>query len=86
MASILYAFTCNAGNWPLKNSTDALVASLTKLVKQSFSSGRFSLWLRDRYLKLLFKKLFLPEFLKFNLRPISDIAFSSKLQEALACE
>ena len=64
MMSILYTFTCNVGNWPLKNSIDALVASLNKLVKQAFSSGRFSLWPRNRYLKLLLKEPFLPEVFK----------------------
>ena len=72
--------------WLLKNSIDILAPYLTELANQSFSSGVFPYDLKTAILKPLLKKLGLdPENFK-NLRPISNIAFLSKLLESLACE
>ena len=72
--------------WLLKNSIDILAPYLTELANQSFSSGVFPYDLRTAILKPLLKKLGLdPENFK-NLRPISNIAFLSKLLESLAWE
>ena len=72
--------------WLLKNSIDILAPYLTELVNQSFSSGVFPYDLKTAILKPLVKRLGLdPENCK-NLRPISNIAFLSKLLESLACE
>ena len=63
-----------------------MVPYLTELANQSFSSGVFPYDLKTAILKPLLKKLGLdPENFK-NLRPISNIAFLSKLLESLACE
>ena len=72
--------------WLLKNSIDILAPYLTELANQSFSSGVFPYDLKTAILKPLLKKLGLdPESFK-NLKPISNIAFLSKLLESLACE
>ena len=74
------------GFWRMKNSIDILAPYLTELANQSFSSGVFPYDLKTAILKPLLKKLGLdPENFK-NLRPISNIAFLSKLLESLACE
>ena len=72
--------------WLLKNSIDIIAPCLTELVNQSFSSGVFPFDLKTAISKPLLKKRGLdPENFK-NLRPISNIAFLSKLLESLACE
>ena len=72
--------------WLLQNSIDILAPYLTELANQSFSSGVFPYDLKTAILKPLLKKDGLdPENFK-NLRPISNIAFLSKLPESLACE
>ena len=72
--------------WLVKSCLEILIPVITLVINMSFSAGEMPVNLKEAILKPLIKKLCLdPEVLK-NFRPISNLAFISKLIEKIVAK
>src|SRR6218665_2636746 len=65
----------------LKECTDLLVPTITKIINLSLSTSTFPMQFKDSVIKPLLKKPSLDKVLLSNYRPISNPSFLSKLSE-----
>ena len=71
--------------WLLKENSKELLSLITKIINSSITSGNFPNDLKCAILAPLLKKYNLDPMIFNNLRPISDLAFMSKLLESAVC-
>ena len=68
-------------SWLLKELSDILAPIITKIVNLSLPTGNMPLEIKKALVMPLLKKLILDKEIKKNYRPISNLAFVSKVIE-----
>ena len=71
--------------WLVKDNISKLLPLITAIINSSFGSGEFPRLYKCAALKPLLKKIGLDAMIFKNLRPISNLAFISKVLECAAC-
>lgn len=81
--------TCNQDPIPtnlLKQNVDAVIPIITKIINKSLEDGIFPTKLKHAYISPLLKKANLDKDVLKNYRPVSNLAYISKIIEQVVCK